>query len=164
MYFVISYSVSFVSSGWGFLLIFTRRVLSITKTIFPELICKQPGKYLLLNRVSEQGENPRTTRCPQQRMKQQSAWLLNHISTYPIKQWENQIGAQITPQSTQSSYWINLAALPLTSHSSWPRIHDDSRKVESRSLSPPDLCRSAGRRLGKPADAALGRASPTLAV
>lgn len=41
---------------------------------------------------------------------------------------EGQFGAQIAPQSTQSSYWWNLAPPPLTSHSSWPTIQDNGPK------------------------------------
>lgn len=79
------------------------------------------------------------------------AWssnLLDYLTTLELIQSDNgaQIGAQITPQSTQLGYWVLLAPPPpLTSRSSWPRIHGNS-KWNPSSLSCPYLqARSACR-------------------
>lgn len=67
--------------------------------------------------------------APQQGMKQQSAWLLNHISTRPIKQWSARLGPKSRHKAHSraiESIWLHPH---LTSHSSWPRIHGNSRKA-----------------------------------
>lgn len=52
-----------------------------------------------------------TTLCPQQCMNQQSAWLLNHISTHPIKQWSTELGPKSRHKAHSraiESIWLHL--------------------------------------------------------
>lgn len=75
---------------------------SLTEPLCLTLSCFQHIITSCFVFISQSSWSLAKTLCPQQGMKQHYARLLNHISAQPIKQWDRQIGAQITPRRTHS--------------------------------------------------------------
>lgn len=96
------------------------------------VLSKMPSKWLLFDNVFEHYSRRKpfsaeqTTLCPQLCMKQQSAWLLNHISAHPIKQWRTKLGPKSRHKAHSwaiESVWLH-SFLHHTHH--WSRILEDS--------------------------------------
>lgn len=78
-------------------------------------------------------------------MKQQSAWLLNHISTHPIKQWRTKLGPKSRHKAHSraiESIWLHPSPLHHTPHGPESRITPQMPNVESISLSRSYRCSS----------------------
>lgn len=108
----------------------------------------------------------KTALCPQQCMKQQSPWLLNHISTHPIKQWSFKLG----PKSRHKAHsWaiesIWLRSLLHHTHRG-PEFGMTPDMEESISLSHRSLSACVWMPMSKnPADVACSwQISPTLSL